>query len=73
MGLGPSVCQYCKVLAEYDPSNKHNAWYCPICGNRDCNEYTGFNMDKINQCNENRRILEFFKGNIWVPPTHRIQ
>lgn len=65
MGLGPSVCQHCQVMAELKVENDRHVWYCPICGNTDCRDYTGFSIERINQCNENRRVYEFFRGNKW--------
>lgn len=55
MGLGPSVCQHCQVLAEYSEKrmpvvrnattatvSKWTHWFCPICGETDPNDYAGF-------------------------------
>ena len=55
MGLGPSVCQHCQVLAEFSEKalpvkrnsstrtvSKWTHWFCPICGETDPNDYAGF-------------------------------
>ena len=68
MGLGPSVCQYCQVIAEYNPGDMHNAWYCPICGNTKCYDNAGFDPERWKVLEENRKVLEFFKGNKYISP-----
>ncbi len=60
MGLGPPVCEQCRVVASYDSSMMF--WYCKYCRNKkpqwnawDC----GLTEEELH---ENKLFLDFVKG-----------
>ena len=76
MGLGPSVCQHCQVLAEYTEKaipvvrnettrtvSKWTNWFCPICGETDPNDFAGIFGD-WDKYKENEKFLRFMTGKI---------
>jgi hypothetical protein len=76
MGLGPSVCQHCQVLAEYTEkaipvvrnettrtASKWTNWFCPICGETDPNDFAGIFGD-WEKYKENEKFLRFMTGKI---------
>ena len=76
MGLGPSVCQHCQVLAEYTEKaipvvrnettrtvSKWTNWFCPICGETDPNAFAGIFGD-WEKYKENEKFLRFMTGKI---------
>lgn len=86
MGLGPAVCQHCQVLAEYSEKripvvrnastttvSKWTHWFCPVCGETDPNDYTGFSGDwdkyernlKVHM--DNKKLQKFMEGEANAP------
>jgi hypothetical protein len=73
MGLGPPVCNKCKVLADLTAkgdarhgvsvSYGYSYWHCPICGSAELNsnlwEYDETTQDEIDG---NTRFLKFMNG-----------
>ena len=72
MGLGPPVCQHCRVIAELLPSPvpikaregstsfmTHTLWRCPICGETDLTEHAGFNEERYAELKANEKFLRF--------------
>jgi hypothetical protein len=61
MGLGPPVCEKCRVVVEYFDTRDHY-WVCQYCGNKkpqwnawDC----GLTQEELE---DNLRFLKFVKG-----------
>lgn len=59
MGLGPPVCQHCKVMGEL---SDEKGWHCPICGELDLHDHAGFNIEHWKQLRRNEKFLRFVKG-----------
>ena len=62
MGLGPSVCQHCQVIAEYEHNDIapfHRTW-CKYCGETNITDYSGLNDERWKMLEENRRRLDRF-------------
>jgi hypothetical protein len=62
MGLGPPVCEKCKVLGKISRDFNESFWYCPICNSRklkwnawDC----GLTDEELE---DNYKFLSFVKG-----------
>lgn len=71
MGLGPCVCQHCQVLAEYVsegvPSRldgRLQYHICPICGETDVTDSSGFNPTRMKMLLENERVLRFIVNKV---------
>ena len=62
MGLGPPVCQHCKVLASFN--HEKRAWYCEYCGETNLTESAGFDNKYWKQLNENEKEVKRFY-NFW--------
>jgi len=61
MGLGPSVCEKCQVLASRKQlDNGRYIWYCKFCGNENPQDYAGFGDWTIYKDNE--LFLRFMTG-----------
>lgn len=80
MGLGPAVCQHCKVLAEFseDPipvvrnettttASEFTHWFCRFCGETDPNEYAGLSLHRYKEFDNRERDLEKFYD-FWKMP-----
>lgn len=80
MGLGPAVCQHCKVLAAYSEEpmpvvrnastttlSEYTHWYCRFCGETDPHDSAGLNMYRIKQLEDRERDLEKFYD-FWKMP-----
>ena len=70
MGLGPPVCQHCKVIGTLSGTpipvqrtsstrtlNTHTSWYCRFCGETDLQEHAGFGDHSLYEANA--KFLEF--------------
>ena len=62
MGLGPPVCQHCKVLGSF--SHSERKWYCEYCGETNLTESAGFDDKQWKQLNENEKEVKRFY-NFW--------
>lgn len=61
MGLGPPVCQHCKVMGFL---TEPRGWHCQYCGETDLTEYAGFSNDHWKQLEENEKEVKRFY-NFW--------
>lgn len=60
MGLGPPVCEKCKVISRFDVIIDH--WACPICGNKKC-QWSAWDCElTLDELEDNERFLRFVKG-----------
>ena len=60
MGLGPPVCEKCRVAAKYDVDI--DRWICPICDNKKCQWHAwdcGLTKEELD---DNERFLRFATG-----------
>lgn len=65
MGLGPAVCQHCQVLAEHVEQGVPSKidghlqyWVCPMCGETDITDHTGFDTKRMREILENARTIK---------------
>lgn len=61
MGLGPSVCQHCRVMSHY---TKERGWHCQYCGETELTAHAGFDLKYIQQLEENEKEVKRFY-NFW--------
>ena len=63
MGLGPPVCQHCRVLACLDDEK---GWHCKFCGELDLTDFfpfgLGTNSPEWKELADNEKFLKFIKG-----------
>ena len=60
MGLGPPVCEKCRVSARYDVDIE--IWVCPICSNKKC-QWNAWDCGLTEEeLNDNERFLRFATG-----------
>lgn len=60
MGLGPPVCEKCRVVGEIN--EKEKAWACPICGNKKMKMNLFDSIISEEELEDNLRFLKFVKG-----------
>lgn len=73
MGLGPAVCQHCKVLATYSEEpipvvrnettttvSEYTHWYCRFCGETDPNASAGISMHRWKEFDDREKELDKF-------------
>ncbi len=63
MGLGPPVCQHCKVLAYL---SDELGWHCKYCGETDIKDFFPFGLGPFSpamkELENNEKFLKFMKG-----------
>lgn len=60
MGLGPPVCEKCRVIANFDIDTEQ--WFCPICDNAKC-QWSAWDCGLTQEeLKDNERFLKFVKG-----------
>lgn len=60
MGLGPPVCEKCRVVGSYEALMM--LWYCPICNNKDM-QWSAWDCGLTEEeLADNLRFLKFVKG-----------
>lgn len=60
MGLGPPVCEKCRVVSNFDVDTEK--WICPICDNTKCQWHMldcGLTEEELDAT---ERFLRFVKG-----------
>jgi len=55
MGLGPPVCQHCKVYARLND----DGWYCRFCGETDIKDFHAYMNGNTKYLEDNEKFLEF--------------
>lgn len=59
MGLGPPVCERCRVIGNL---NAEQRWICPICGNPDMQWHAWSCGIDEEELEGNYQFLKFMKG-----------
>lgn len=65
MGLGPLVCDECRVFAQDRSTNQWGGyrWLCPSCGNEDVLEYLWMYTEEQQRIIENNtKFYRFVEG-----------
>jgi hypothetical protein len=59
MGLGPPVCQHCKVFAYLEDGK---GWHCRYCGETNIKDFHPFLNPDVKYLEDNEKLLKFIKG-----------
>lgn len=62
MGLGPPVCEKCRVIGELSRDFDRPLWSCPICGNTDMKWSAWSCGISESELTDNLKFLKFVNG-----------
>lgn len=62
MGLGPPVCEKCRVIGRMSQDETDYFWYCPICNSRKLKWNAWDSGLTEEELEDNERFLKFVKG-----------